>query len=108
MDYFVIEGSAELSGVIRPMGNKNSALPLLAAALLSREPVTIENVPDIGDVRTKLELLSGLGVATDYEQSTCRIDAGNLRADPRIPFSRRGYAPPSCWRDRCSLASVMP
>lgn len=86
MDYFVIEGSAELSGVIRPMGNKNSALPLLAAALLSREPVTIENVPDIGDVRTKLELLSGLGVATDYEQSTCRIDAGNLRADPPDPL----------------------
>ena len=79
MDYFEIEGGAELSGTIRPMGNKNSALPLLAAALLSREPVTIDNVPDIGDVRTKLELLHGLGVDTDFRQSRCRVDAGNLR-----------------------------
>ncbi len=62
MDYFVIEGGQRLSGTITPAGNKNAALPLLAAALLTDEPLTLHNVPDIGDVRTKLELLRRLGV----------------------------------------------
>ena len=54
MDYFRIQGGTPLAGTITPMGNKNSALPLLAAAVLSDEPVTIDNVPNIGDVHTKL------------------------------------------------------
>lgn len=62
MDYFVIEGGQRLSGTISPAGNKNAALPLLAAALLTDAPLTLHNVPDIGDVRTKIELLRRLGV----------------------------------------------
>ena len=62
MDYFVIEGGQRLRGTITPVGNKNAALPLLAAALLTDEPLTLRNVPDIGDVRTKIELLRRLGV----------------------------------------------
>ena len=62
MDYFVIEGGRQLRGSITPVGNKNAALPLLAASLLTDEPLTLRNIPDIGDVRTKIELLRRLGV----------------------------------------------
>jgi len=60
-DAFVIEGSRPLSGTIRAAGNKNGALPILAATLLTSEPVTLTNVPRIRDVDTMLELLCDLG-----------------------------------------------
>jgi UDP-N-acetylglucosamine 1-carboxyvinyltransferase len=60
-DAFVIEGRRPLSGTIRAAGNKNGALPILAATLLTHEPVTITNVPRIRDVDTMLELLADLG-----------------------------------------------
>ena len=50
MERFVIEGGHRLSGTIRPAGNKNAALPLLAATLLTSEPVILRNMPEIGDV----------------------------------------------------------
>ena len=56
-----IVGGTPVSGEIRPRGNKNAALPMLAAALLTGEPVRIANVPDIRDVRVMLGLLDGLG-----------------------------------------------
>ena len=62
MDQFVITGGLPLHGVIRPAGNKNAALPLLAACLLTDEPVVLHNVPAIGDVLTMRNLLEGLGV----------------------------------------------
>ena len=62
MDRFIIEGGHRLSGTIRPAGNKNAALPLLAATLLTSEPVILQNMPEIGDVVTKRALLAGLGV----------------------------------------------
>ena len=58
---FVIEGKRPLSGTIRVAGNKNGALPILAACLLTDEPVTLHNVPHIRDVDTMLELLVDLG-----------------------------------------------
>jgi UDP-N-acetylglucosamine 1-carboxyvinyltransferase len=60
-DAFVIEGGRSLSGRIRAAGNKNGALPILAACLLTDEPVTLENLPRIRDVDTMLELLGDLG-----------------------------------------------
>lgn len=62
MDRFIIEGGHRLSGSIRPAGNKNAALPLLAATLLTDAPITLRNMPEIGDVVTKRALLGGLGV----------------------------------------------
>ena len=62
MTSFVIEGGHRLEGAIQPIGNKNAALPLLAACLLTDDPVTLHNVPDIGDVHTMLMILEGLGV----------------------------------------------
>ena len=54
MAEFVIEGRARTKGRVRPGGNKNAAFPAIAAALLSADPVTLRNLPDIDDVRTLL------------------------------------------------------
>ena len=61
MQALVIEGGRRLSGAIKAAGNKNGALPILAATLLTQEPVTLSNVPRIRDVDTMLELLADLG-----------------------------------------------
>src|SRR3954471_13180898 len=66
MEKFVIEGGAPLSGSIVPAGNKNAALPALAACLLTEQEVTVRNVPRIRDVDAMLGLLKGLGVETAW------------------------------------------
>jgi UDP-N-acetylglucosamine 1-carboxyvinyltransferase len=63
---FVIDGGRPLGGRIRAAGNKNGALPILAACLLTDEPVTLENVPRIRDIETMLELLHGLGADVEW------------------------------------------
>lgn len=83
MTSFVIEGGHAICGAIRPIGNKNAALPLLAACLLTDEPVTLHNVPDIGDVRTMLEILGGLGVTIRQQQDKVTLCArGVSQAQP--------------------------
>jgi UDP-N-acetylglucosamine 1-carboxyvinyltransferase len=61
MNRFVIEGGVPLSGTVTASGNKNAALKLLPACLLTEEPVTLHNVPDIADVHTMIALLENLG-----------------------------------------------
>ncbi|NOZ73100.1 MAG: UDP-N-acetylglucosamine 1-carboxyvinyltransferase [Chloroflexi bacterium] len=61
-EHFIIHGGQPLQGTVKVSGNKNAALPMLAACLLSDEPVTLHNVPRIGDVDTMLQLLRHLGV----------------------------------------------
>ena len=61
MERFVIQGGIPLNGTVVPSGNKNAALPLLAATLLTDQPVTLHNLPHIGDVLTMLTLLEDLG-----------------------------------------------
>ena len=63
MDKFVIQGGVPLSGTVVPSGNKNAALPILAATLLTDQPVTLRNLPNIGDVRTMLSMLEKLGAS---------------------------------------------
>src|SRR5438094_4676410 len=63
---FVIEGGRALHGRIQAAGNKNGALPILAACLLTTEPVTLLNVPHIRDVETMVELLSDIGADVDW------------------------------------------
>jgi UDP-N-acetylglucosamine 1-carboxyvinyltransferase len=65
MEKFVIEGGVPLSGTVEPAGNKNAALPLLACALLTEEPVVLHNVPRIRDTEAMLELLADLGTAVE-------------------------------------------
>jgi UDP-N-acetylglucosamine 1-carboxyvinyltransferase len=66
MGTFVVEGRQRLEGRIRPAGNKNAALPCLAAAAMASEPVTLENVPRIRDVETFLEIVASLGADVDW------------------------------------------
>ncbi len=62
MEKFIIEGGVPLAGEVTPAGNKNAALPLLAACLLSDEPIILKNVPEILDVITMRSLIESLGV----------------------------------------------
>jgi UDP-N-acetylglucosamine 1-carboxyvinyltransferase len=62
----VIEGGNELNGTIRASGNKNGALPILAACLLADEPVTLSNVPRIRDVETMIELICATGASAEW------------------------------------------
>ncbi len=79
MPSFVVEGGRSLSGAIRPTGNKNAALPCIAAALLTSDPVTLENVPRIRDVETLVEILNSLGAAAEWrDERTLRIHAQDL------------------------------
>src|SRR5207244_1937204 len=65
MERLIVEGGYPLHGEITPSGNKNSAQPMLAACLLTDEPVTLRNVPNIDDVRVLLNMLEGMGVEID-------------------------------------------
>src|SRR3989449_1191644 len=79
-DRFVIEGGHPVGGDVTPSGNKNEALPLLAAALLASGSVGIENVPRIRDVNTLIELVRALGVTVDWSgEHTVTVDATGLR-----------------------------
>jgi UDP-N-acetylglucosamine 1-carboxyvinyltransferase len=93
-DRFVIDGGFRISGTITPSGNKNEALPILAAALLVRGPVAIENLPRIRDVDTLLQVIRGLGVDVDHVgDHAVIVDASSLaewRADPRLASEIRG------------------
>ncbi len=80
MDKFIIQGGVQLSGEVTPAGNKNSALPLLAACLLTEEPVILHNVPDIRDIQTMRGLLESLGVRIDnVDNHTWKVHARDVR-----------------------------
>jgi UDP-N-acetylglucosamine 1-carboxyvinyltransferase len=80
MEKFIIEGGFPLRGEITPSGNKNAALPLLAACLLTEDPVILHNVPDIVDVRNMRLLLESLGVEFSLVDShSWRIEAKEIR-----------------------------
>jgi UDP-N-acetylglucosamine 1-carboxyvinyltransferase len=80
LEQFIIEGGNPLEGTIRPSGNKNAALPILAASLLTDEPVVVRNVPRIWDVAAMLEVLADLGVEVEYlgDHELC-LQASNIR-----------------------------
>ncbi len=88
MEQFVIQGGCPLRGTVIPSGNKNAALPLLAACLLTDQPVMLHNVPGIRDVETMGELLVDLGVQVDRLQPhTWRVEAAAIRKidlDPEL------------------------
>lgn len=88
MTSFLIEGGYPLQGEITPSGNKNAALPLLAASLLTDEPVVLHNIPDIGDARAMRRLLESLGVTVELlDPNSWRMTARNVRRgnlDPEL------------------------
>lgn len=86
MDEFVIEGGIPLNGEVTPSGNKNAALPLLAACLLTEEPVVLRNVPQIRDVHAMRKLIESLGaVIEELESHTWRITTKELTASHLDP-----------------------
>ena len=90
MARFIVEGGTPLRGEIRPAGNKNEALPLIAAALLTDDPVTLRNVPRIRDVRGMLEIVSALGAKVEeLDSTTVRITAADLRSTDVPPALAR-------------------
>lgn len=84
MDKLVIEGGLPLTGTIEVSGSKNAALPILFAAILAEEPVTITNVPDLRDIHTTLNLLGVLGCDCSYEKGQVKITPGTLL--PEAPY----------------------
>jgi UDP-N-acetylglucosamine 1-carboxyvinyltransferase len=110
---FVIDGGRPLSGRVRAAGNKNGALPILAACLLTDEPVTLTNVPRIRDAETMVGLLARLGVDAEWtgqnqvrvhaeeiathevdEELASRIRASFLLAGPLLARVGRASVPP--------------
>ncbi|HTL47994.1 MAG TPA: UDP-N-acetylglucosamine 1-carboxyvinyltransferase, partial [Verrucomicrobiae bacterium] len=81
MDKIVITGGRKLKGEVEISGAKNSALPIMAAALLGEGESIIENVPDLRDIHTMIKLLRALGAKAMYDNGNVRINAGkNLKS----------------------------
>ena len=85
MDKLRIQGGAKLQGEIAISGAKNAALPILCAALLTRDAVTFTNVPRLNDVITMLKLLEQMGVKVTIDGNTVTLDAGELN-NPVAPY----------------------
>jgi UDP-N-acetylglucosamine 1-carboxyvinyltransferase len=98
---YIVEGGRRLSGTIRPSGNKNAALPIIAASLLTEHPVTLENVPRIRDVEILVELVRSVGAHVEWAQrNTLKIHAKTVKAaelDPEL-----------CRRIRASILLAAP
>jgi UDP-N-acetylglucosamine 1-carboxyvinyltransferase len=114
MEKFVIDGGVPLCGTVVPAGNKNGALPILAASVLTTEEIVVRNVPRIRDVDAMLRLLRDLGVRADWREDNelvlCaaevgpdavlarehaeRIRASFLLAGPLLARFRRAVMPP--------------
>ena len=77
---FIVQGGKTLAGSIRPAGNKNEALPLLAASLLTEESLILHNIPQILDVFSMNQILQFLGVEISYlKQNSQQLKATNIK-----------------------------
>src|SRR3954466_15590564 len=84
MEKFVIEGGVPLSATVGPAGNKNAALPVLAASVLTEDEVVVSNVPSIRDVDAMLGILEDIGVRverSDNEVTLCAADVASTEID---------------------------
>ena len=98
---YVVEGGHRLSGTIEPAGNKNAALPIIAAALLTEHPVTLQNVPRIRDTETLVELIRSVGASAEWRaRNTLAIHAKTIRAADLDPVL--------CARIRASILLARP
>jgi len=101
MEQLIIEGQVPLRGEVTPSGNKNAALPMMAACLLVREPVILHNVPAIRDVQCMIELLQQLGVQfQELGPNSWRIHAAEV--------GQKDLDPAICRRIRASILLAGP
>jgi UDP-N-acetylglucosamine 1-carboxyvinyltransferase len=98
---FLVHGGAPLRGTVRPAGNKNAALPTIAAAVLADGPIELDNIPRIRDVETMLALLADLGAAIEW------IGPNQVRIDAR-PVENKPLDPGLCARIRASILLAGP
>jgi UDP-N-acetylglucosamine 1-carboxyvinyltransferase len=88
MSEYIIDGGVPLNGTVKASGNKNAALPCIAAALLTDEPVTLRNIPEIEDVQVMFEIYASLGGSVEtLEPNSFRMRLGNI-ADSMIPVEQ--------------------
>ncbi len=99
--HFVVHGGTPVSGTISPAGNKNAALPILAATFLCEQPVTLDNVPRIGDVETMLALMSDLGATFSW------TGPNRVEVDTRAA-TFKALDPTLCTRIRASILLAGP
>src|SRR5690349_2939247 len=85
MDKFVIQGGAPLEGEASISGAKNSALPALAACLLTSEPVSLHRIPRVRDIKTMERLLNHTGAQIKIQGNQVRVEAGTLER-PEAPY----------------------
>jgi UDP-N-acetylglucosamine 1-carboxyvinyltransferase len=98
---YIVEGGHKLRGAIEPSGNKNSALPIIAASLLTDQPVTLENVPRIRDTETLVELIRSVGASVEWRgRNRLAVHAKQLRA--------ADLDPDLCARIRASILLASP
>jgi UDP-N-acetylglucosamine 1-carboxyvinyltransferase len=89
MEKFLIEGGFPLSGTVMPAGNKNAALPVLAACILTEEEVVVRNVPRIRDVDAMIDLLEHLGVEVEWrEDNVVALCAASIDPQIEIPVAK--------------------
>jgi UDP-N-acetylglucosamine 1-carboxyvinyltransferase len=82
---YIVEGGHPLAGSVEPAGNKNAALPIIAATLLTESPVVLENVPRIRDTETLVDLLRTIGTEAEWSGNTLHVCARDLRSDDLDP-----------------------
>lgn len=89
MDKILVHGGTQLNGSVRISGSKNSALPILAATLLTKEPCVIQRVPDLSDIHYMLTILSELGAEVERASGTVQIKAENVITDAPYDIVRK-------------------
>jgi UDP-N-acetylglucosamine 1-carboxyvinyltransferase len=98
---YLVRGGATLHGTVRPAGNKNAALPVIAASTLAEGPVELDNIPRIRDVETMLAILGELGAGIEW------TGPNMVRIDPR-PLENKPLDPRLCARIRASILLAGP
>jgi UDP-N-acetylglucosamine 1-carboxyvinyltransferase len=89
MDKIIVHGGSKLSGCVRISGSKNSALPILAATLLTKEPCVISRVPDLSDIHYMLTILNELGCEVERASGTVTVKAENVLTDAPYDIVRK-------------------
>ncbi len=89
MDKILVHGGHRLSGSVKISGSKNSALPILAATLLTKEPCTISRVPDLSDIHYMLTILSELGCEVERASGVVQIKAEKIKTEAPYEIVRK-------------------
>ncbi len=89
MDKILVHGGHSLNGSVRISGSKNSALPILAATLLTKEPCTVANVPDLSDIHYMLQILSHLGASVERASGVVQVQAEKIKTEAPYDIVRK-------------------